>query len=102
MGILPGVVIRSDESHAVADFLGATEHIRQCSSSKAKRASARRRCGWGPWKRHERGFACSRRAGQAESGLAFAVLADLLVGIEPAVLDGLPHLSASPRPRAAP
>jgi predicted ATPase len=34
----------------------------------------------------------SARAGQAESGLAFAALADLLVGIEPAVLDGLPHL----------
>ena len=42
---------------------------------------------------HERGFrVLSARAGQAESGLAFAVLADLLVGIEPAVLDGLPHL----------
>lgn len=37
-------------------------------------------------------FVLSARAGQAESGLAYAVLADLLDGVEPDVLDSLPHL----------
>jgi DNA-binding CsgD family transcriptional regulator len=42
---------------------------------------------------HERGFhVLSARAGQAESGLTYAVLADLLEGVEQDVLDTLPKL----------
>jgi AAA ATPase domain len=91
---LPGVVIRSYESRAVADFLGATE-ARPSVLVIEGEAGIGKTTLWlgGLEEAHERGFrVLSARAGQAESGLAFAVLADLLVGIEPAVLDGLPHL----------
>ena len=91
---MPGVVIRSDESRAVADFLGATEAHPSVLVIEGE-AGIGKTTLWlgGLEEAHERGFrVLSARAGQAESGLAFAVLADLLVGIEPAVLDGLPHL----------
>ncbi len=91
---MPGVVIRSDESRAVADFLGAIE-ARPSALVIAGEAGIGKTTLWlGALKEaHERGFrVLSARAGQAESGLAFTVPADLLVGFEPAVLDGLPHL----------
>src|ERR1700709_765339 len=93
-GILPGVVIRSDESRAVADFLGATEAHPSVLVIEGEAGIGKTTLWLGALEEaHERGFrVLSARAGQAESGLAFAVLADLLVGIEPTVLDGLPHL----------
>ena len=93
-GILPGVVIRSDESRAVADFLGAAEAHPSVLVIEGEAGIGKTTLWLGALEEaHERGFrVLSARAGQAESGLAFAVLADLLVGIQPAVLDGLPHL----------
>ncbi|MDT5129307.1 MAG: hypothetical protein QOH54_4951 [Mycobacterium sp.] len=93
-GMLRGVVSRSDESRAVAEFLRASESHPSVLVIEGEAGIGKTTLWLGALEEaHERGFrVLSARAGQAESGLAYAVLADLLVGIEPAVLAGLPHL----------
>jgi DNA-binding CsgD family transcriptional regulator len=88
------VVSPSDESRAVAEFLGATETQPSVLVIEGEAGIGKTTLWLGALEEaHERGFrVLSARAGQAESGFAYAVLADLLDGIDPEILDGLPRL----------
>jgi len=93
-GKLGGVVSRSGEADAVAAFLDATESHPSVLVIEGEAGIGKTTLWLGALEQaHGRGFrVLSARAAQTESGLAYAVLADLVVGIEPAVLDCLPHL----------
>jgi DNA-binding CsgD family transcriptional regulator len=92
--MLLDVVSRSDESDAVAELLESTQTHPSVLVIEGEAGIGKTTLWLGALEQaHERGFrVLSARAGQAESGLAYAVLADLLHGIETEVLDGLPHL----------
>lgn len=91
---MQGVVTRSAESIAVAEFLESTETHPSVLVIEGEAGIGKTTLWLGALERaHERGFrVLSARAGQAEANLPYAVLADLLDGIEPEVLDSLPHL----------
>ena len=86
------VLSRQAEVKAVADFLTAACCRPSALMMRANPASARPRCG----RRCSRGLRAgfrvlSARGAEAESVLAHAALADLLAGVDPAELAGLPQ-----------
>lgn len=80
--------------HAVAEFLDAAERYPSALVIEGE-AGIGKTTMWldALTRAQQRGFrVLSARAGQAESGLAYAALADLLAGVLPHELDGLPYL----------